>query len=93
VKLTFEGDKVMVKVGRREPELRGTLKLDERSEPKHYDLTAPEGHSAPAIYELDGDTMRVCVSGIGEERPTSFKTSPENEWSLVVYKREKTAKK
>ncbi len=91
VKVTFDGDKVMAKVGRREPELRGTLKLDESIRPRHYDLTTPEGRSAPAIYELDGDTLKVCISGIGEERPTSFETTPANEWTLIVYKREKPA--
>src|SRR5690349_16697953 len=86
VKVIFEGDKVLAKVGRREPVLRGILKLDQERKPKHYDLTTPEGHVAPAIYELDGDTMRICISGIGEDRPTSFKTTPENDWTLVVYK-------
>ena len=42
-----------------------------------------------AIFEIDGDTMRVCYDLEGKEFPTVFKSTKENKWVLVTYKRKK----
>ena len=71
----------------------GTLKLDEKQTPKTLDATDTEGLDAgkvvKAIYELTGDTMRVCYSLDGGERPTELGTKEGSPWLLVTYKREK----
>lgn len=41
-----------------------------------------------AIYELDGDTLRVCYDLSGKARPSEFKTKAETQLLLFTYKRE-----
>jgi uncharacterized protein (TIGR03067 family) len=71
----------------------GTLKLDETQKPKAMDGTDTEGEDVgkvtKSIYELSGDTLRVCYSLAGGERPKEFVTKPDSQLLLVTYKREK----
>jgi uncharacterized protein (TIGR03067 family) len=71
----------------------GTLKLDETQKPKTMDGTDTEGEDVgkvtKSIYELSGDTLRVCYSLAGGERPKEFATKPDSQLLLVTYKREK----
>ena len=93
VVVTVAGDRyeVMTKDGKD----AGTLKLDETQKPKTMDGTDTEGFDAGkvtrAIYELSGDTLRVCYAFEGGERPTEFATREGSPWVLVTYKREKNA--
>ena len=38
------------------------------------------------IYEIDGDTLKVCFDPEGKKRPTEFKTASGSQ-TLVVHKR------
>ena len=71
----------------------GTLKVDEKQMPKTIDSTDTEGDDVgkivKAIYEISGDTMRVCYALDGGERPTEFATKPDTALLLITYKREK----
>ena len=71
----------------------GTLKLDESQKPKTLDATDTEGEDVgkvvKAIYEISGDTMRVCYALDGGERPTEFATKPDTALLMITYKREK----
>ena len=73
----------------------GTLKLDETQKPKTMDATDTEGLDAgkvvKAIYELSGDTLRVCYAIDGAERPTEFATKEGSQVLMLTYKREKKA--
>jgi uncharacterized protein (TIGR03067 family) len=80
--------KLLARVGKRQPEQRGRFKLDPSRSPKAYDLTTPEGLVIRGIYELDGDTLKVCLSAPGDERPTAMKTTLDDGRTLIVYKRE-----
>ncbi len=70
----------------------GSLKLDETQMPKTMDATDREGLDAgkaiKAIYEITGDTMRVCYGLDDSGRPTEFATKEGSPWLLVTYKRE-----
>jgi uncharacterized protein (TIGR03067 family) len=70
-----------------------TFKLDPATKPKSMDLTVTggpsKGKSGLAIYELDGDTLKVCWAIDEEKRPTRFAGPKDSEWIFVVYKREK----
>ncbi len=46
-----------------------TFKLDSTKSPKSIDLTF--GHTFPGIYELDGDTLKICAGLM--HRPAEFK--------------------
>lgn len=71
----------------------GTLKLDEAAKPKTMDATVTEGFEAgkvtKAIYELNGDSMRVCYVLDGGARPAEFATQEGAAVLLITYKREK----
>jgi uncharacterized protein (TIGR03067 family) len=72
---------------------KGTIKLDPSAKPKTLDVVGTDGpnkgKTIPAIYELDGDTLKVCYDLGGKARPTEFKTAAGTKQFLVVYKREK----
>jgi len=72
---------------------RGSLKLDETQKPRTMDATKTEGDEVgkmiKAIYEINGDTMRVCYAMTGDARPTEFATKPDSALLLITYRREK----
>ncbi len=72
---------------------KGTVKLDPASKPKGMTVTGVEGPNAgktfPAIYTLDGDTLRICYDLAGEKAPADFKTTPGTMLYLVTYRRAK----
>ncbi len=71
----------------------GNFKLDPSTKPKSLDLIATDGPNKGkqllAIYELDGDTLKVCYDLTGKNRPKEFKTTEGSELYLATYKREK----
>lgn len=91
IKLVIKGDKYTVTVGTQVD--KGTVKLDPTAKPKTMDITGVEGPNKgkvfPAIYELNGDTLRLCYELGGKGRPTEFKSMPGSQQFLVTYKREK----
>ena len=66
----------------------GTFRLDAAKAPKELNLTLGEGQTIEEIYELDGNTLKVCFPTRGGKRPTEFKTTQQSSLSLVVYERE-----
>ena len=74
IKLVLKGDTYAVTVGKQTD--RGTVKRDESAKPKAFDITGTEGPNKGktilAIYEHDGDKMRVCYDMSGKTRPTEF---------------------
>ncbi len=91
IKLVIKDDKYTVTVGT-QPD-QGTVKLEPSAKPKALTITGTEGpnkgKTIPAIYELNGDTLRVCYNLGGAERPTAFETKAGTQQFLVTYKREK----
>jgi uncharacterized protein (TIGR03067 family) len=71
----------------------GTLALDPAKKPKEMTITGTDGPSKgktmPAIYEIDGDTLKVCYAIEGKDAPKEFKSTAENKTLLVTYKRDK----
>ncbi len=91
IKLVVMDGKYAVTVG--ENVDQGTVKLNPAAEPKELDITGTEGpnkgRTIQAIYERDGDTLRVCYDLSGTNRPKEFSTQPGTQLFLVTYKREK----
>jgi uncharacterized protein (TIGR03067 family) len=91
MKLVVKDDKYTVTVGKAVDE--GTVKLNAAAKPKEMDVTGTDGPNKGktfrAIYERDGDTLRVCYDLSGKGRPTEFKTGEGTALFLVTYKREK----
>lgn len=73
----------------------GTLTLDETQKPKTLDATDTEGEDVgkvvKAIYEISGDTMKVCYTLDGGERPKEFATKEGSPVLMLTYQREKKA--
>src|ERR1700722_12242868 len=76
--VTFEGDKFTVKKGD-EVIQAATQKLDPSQSPKPIDVAVAEGLNKGAvmlgIYEISGDTLKVCFDSEGKKRPTEFKSA------------------
>ena len=70
---------------------RGTYVLDPLSDPKGMIITGTEGpnhgRTFPAIYELDGDTLRICYDLSGAKRPEKFESVAGTRLYLVTYRR------
>jgi uncharacterized protein (TIGR03067 family) len=72
---------------------KGTYTLDSASKAKGMTITGTEGPNKgktfPAIYELKGDTLRICYDLSGAKRPTEFKSIAGTRLYLVTYNRKK----
>jgi uncharacterized protein (TIGR03067 family) len=92
IKLVIKGEKYTVTVGDKVDQ--GTVKLNPSAKPKKMDITGTDGPNKDktmlAIYEVNGDTLRVCYDLSGKSYPTEFKTKEGSQLFLVTYKREKS---
>jgi len=74
---------------------KGTVRNYPNDSPRGMDITGVEGPNAgktfPAIYDLSGDTLRVCYDLGGVARPTAFRTAPGTQQFLVTYVRQRSA--
>jgi uncharacterized protein (TIGR03067 family) len=70
----------------------GTIKVDPAHSPKHYDVTIVNGPmkglSVPAIYEISGDTLTLCLPLGGNERPATLESKVGDHHLFEVFKRE-----
>jgi uncharacterized protein (TIGR03067 family) len=91
IKLVLTPNTYVATVGKESDE--GTCKWDPAKKPKEVDITGVKGPNKGktflAIYELTGDTLRVCYDLSGKARPTEFKTTQGTSLYLVTYRREK----
>jgi uncharacterized protein (TIGR03067 family) len=91
ISLKMENGKYEVFVGN-EPD-RGTYVIDATALPKGITITGSEGPNHgrifPAIYELYGDTLRICYDLSGAKRPLRFESTAGTRLYLVTYKRAK----
>lgn len=69
------------------------IKFDSSQKPKTLDSTATKGNEKGqvllAIYELEGDVLRVCFADPGQARPTDYSSNPGSLQSLYTAKRVK----
>ena len=66
----------------------GTYKLDPQADPGHIDSTTDgKPGTERGIYELKGDTLKLCLSTAGGTRPDSFATRAGTDLILIVLKR------
>jgi len=92
LKRTIKGNQYTVK---REDEVinGGTYTIDATKSPKAIDLKVTEGQAAGqemhGIYELDGDTIKICYANPGKPRPTEFTAKEGSEQTLATWKRAK----
>lgn len=72
-------------------EYGGTFEVDETTSPKTIDMTfayGPEkGNTALGIYELVGESWRLCLTLTAKMRPSTFATSPGSGLALETLAR------
>lgn len=89
---TMDGNKytIVLKDGEK---VGGAYTIDSAKKPHAMDITPAggtfKGKVLPAIYVVEGDTLKICFDGTGKERPTEFVSKPGSGWVLAVHKRAK----
>ncbi len=71
-------------------ETEGSTVVDSTASPKTIDITLQLGKESwplRGIYELDGDSLRICASPDDKERPAEFKSTEDGGELLFVLKR------
>jgi uncharacterized protein (TIGR03067 family) len=78
-----------------DPQASATVTLDASQSPNHMDLTftaGPDaGKTAKGVYELAGDTLKVCVPAAApfDDRPTDFTVPEGSTRMLFVLRKER----
>ncbi|MCI0457854.1 MAG: TIGR03067 domain-containing protein [Gemmataceae bacterium] len=90
-RVVIEGDRFTIKHKQQQREEKTTFKVDPSKTPRTMDLTSADGNkSILAIYELKGDTLKICFGRDGKERPTEFTSEAGSRRMLIVLKRAKS---
>lgn len=75
------------------PHPNGTFKLDPTKDPKTIDITFPpeagvkKSQVILGIYEIKGDTLKICYGSEDTARPNEFKSSAGSKLILIGFKR------
>jgi len=69
-----------------------TYTTDAKQNPKQINIVGTEGDlkgkAAQGIYSLAGDTLTLCYTMPGKQRPTAFESAPGSEAHLTIWKRQ-----
>ena len=91
VQLIVDGEHYTLQTGRQT--IEGRQKLDPSKDPKIIDAVRTKGpdkgKTIHGIYELEGETLRICFSAPEQARPTAFKTGKGGGHRLFMLKRAK----
>lgn len=86
------GKGITVLTGAESPD-RGTVTVDPSKKPAAMDVLGTEGpnkgRTFPAIYELEGDRLRICYDLSGKQCPEEFRTAKGTRLYLVSDERVK----
>lgn len=67
---------------------RGEWEVDLNASPKEIDFVVDDRPDMLAVYDLAGDTLRICMSQQGEPRPNDFTAKKGSGRTLLVLKRQ-----
>jgi uncharacterized protein (TIGR03067 family) len=94
IRLTVEGAKYTVRVPDQGVVEEGTLKPAADKKPKEIDLEITAGNdkgkTQVGVYEIDGDTLKLCLARPGaKERPKELASKEGSNVEVTVFKRVK----
>jgi len=92
---TFTDKMISFALGQDAPK-SGPYQIDPTKTPKEIETLSANGADAKnalGIYELDGDTLKLCVADAGGVRPDKFADGKDSGRVLVVFKRAQGEKK
>ena len=90
--VTFQGKLVIAQKGETNVEI--PITIDPSHQPKWIEWVVQQdnpdkGKTMLGIYELDGDTLKMCLTKPGNERPRDFTTKLGEPRMVTVYSRQK----
>jgi uncharacterized protein (TIGR03067 family) len=88
MRVVITQDKLTIKYKEGE-ETTTPFSIDASKKPPTIDLKLQEELTLPGIYELDKDTLKICVDMRGKERPMEFVSTEKSGTFLLVLEREK----
>jgi len=84
----IDGDHITLHWGEKRAHMR--YRLDPGKRPKRIDLENEQRETAPGIYELDGDTLRICHPKGGAVRSDKFESRKDSpNYYLLILRRAK----
>src|SRR5262245_18029434 len=84
----FQGDRVTLRLGEKKVG-EGTFKLDLSKKPKVIEVIPNDsGERLHGIFEIEGGTLKLCLSEGRRKRPTEFKVTAEQGNALFVLKKQ-----
>lgn len=64
--------------------------VDVKASPQRIDLkSSATAVAMRGIFEVKGDTMRLCYARINMDRPTEYASTVDNQWTLIELRRVK----
>ena len=84
----IDEDSIRIRFGGRQAS-RHACEIDESVTPHHFSWTLSRGDrkfTTRAIYEIEGDRLKVCTLRGSEDRPTSFETEGEDQKNYTVFR-------
>jgi uncharacterized protein (TIGR03067 family) len=69
----------------------GRIEIDATKKPKEMDAISTEKEVMLGIYELEGNSYKVCFAPAGKPRPSELASTPGSGYILQVWERKKSA--
>jgi uncharacterized protein (TIGR03067 family) len=93
-RVVLKGDRLTVRNEERKTVLsEAVIRINLKTKPKSVEVTytagLSKGETTPAIYEIEGDTLKVCYAMEKEKRPDEFAGKENGKSLLLTYKRVK----
>ena len=76
-------------------ELKGEIRINDKATPRTIDFFNSQRNDGDdardnlGIYTFEGETIKICVGGAGNERPTEFKKGDDGAPLLLIFTRKK----
>lgn len=83
-------DKTLTTFSKERETSRETFALDQSKTPKHIDILSSEASPSFGVYELDGDTLKMCFfrnQKYYKQRPKSFASDSDRRTTVFIYSR------